>query len=189
MKHRMLVIVAWAFARAAAADQTPAEIFQSVPPWPAKVSGDICLKIDAARKLLEFRPVATWQDKAVALTAPRAVVRARSPDQPQALREVALHVDVVEGIGEANGKLQSASTGEQGLKRTVSAHAVAIEKRWMSGLGADQIIAAIMCRSNHQVVPGERLERALKHRRRQVWAVAVEGNDTLPARRCEVRKH
>ena len=52
----------------------------------------------------------------------------------------------------------------------------------MSGLGPYEIIATIMCRSNNHVVPGERLERAPSYRSRQMRAVAVEGNDALPAR-------
>src|SRR5208282_867629 len=103
--------------------------------------------------------------------------------------QVVLHVDVVEGIREANGKLQSASAHQQGLKRALSTHAVTIEERWVSGFGPNEIIAAIMCWSNHHVVPGERLERAPKNRSRQMRAVAVEGNDAFPASRSEVCKH
>ena len=76
------------------------------------------------------------------------------------------HVDVVEGIREANGKLQFASTRQQGLKRALSAHAIAIEKRWMGSLGPYEIIAAIMCWSNNHVVPVERLERASQEPKR-----------------------
>ena len=59
----------------------------------------------------------------------------------------------------------------------------------MGGLGPDEIVAAVVCRSDNHVVRGERLERALKNRSRQMRAVAVEGNDALLARRCEVCKH
>jgi hypothetical protein len=59
----------------------------------------------------------------------------------------------------------------------------------MDGLGSHQIIAAIMGRSNNQIMPGERLERALKNRSRQMRAVAVEGNHAPPSTRCEVFKH
>ena len=102
--------------------------------------------------------------------------------------QIVFYVDVVEGVGEANRKLQSASARQQHLKRALRAHAIAIEKRWMGGLGAYQIIAAVVRRSDNNVVAVERLERAFKNRSRQMRAVAVEGNDALPARRCEVCK-
>ena len=59
----------------------------------------------------------------------------------------------------------------------------------MGNLGAYEIVAAILCRPNNQVVRGECLESAPKNRSRQMRAVAVEGNDALPAKRREVCKH
>ena len=81
------------------------------------------------------------------------------------------------------------SACQQGVQRALGAHAIAIEERGMGSLGAYEIIAAIVGGSYHHIVFGERVERALKNRRRQVRAVAVEGNHALPARRCEVREH
>src|SRR6516225_7425807 len=102
--------------------------------------------------------------------------------------QVSLHVDVVERLCEADGKLQFAGARQQGTKRTLRAHAVAIEKVRMGRLGSDEIVASVMRWSDDHVVRMERLERARKNRRRQMRAVAVEGDDALPARR-EVRKH
>ena len=103
--------------------------------------------------------------------------------------QVVLQVNVVEGICEANGKLQPTSARQQGVERAVGSHPVAMEKRGMGSLRPNEIIAAVMCRSNNHVVRGEHLERARENRNRQMRAVAVEGNDALPARRCEVCKH
>src|SRR5208283_2847668 len=103
--------------------------------------------------------------------------------------QVTLHVDVVERICEANGKLQFAGTRQQRLKRALRAHAVAIEQRWMGNLGPYEIVATVICRSDNQVAPGECLERTPQNRSRQMWAVAVEGNHTFAARCCEVCKH
>ena len=83
----------------------------------------------------------------------------------------------------------SAGACQQSLERALGAHPIAFEKRWMGGLGPDEIIAAVMCRSDNHVVRDERFERASKNRSRQMRAVAVERNDALPARRCEVCKH
>src|SRR6202044_2372644 len=102
---------------------------------------------------------------------------------------VVLDVDVVERVRVANGKLQSASARKQGLKRGLSAHAIAIEKRWMRCLGSDEIIAAIMRRSYNHVVPSEHVERACKNRNRQMRAVAIEGDNAPAAWRREVCEH
>src|SRR6202051_1477163 len=59
----------------------------------------------------------------------------------------------------------------------------------MGGLGPYKLVAAVVCWSNNHVVPGERLERALKNRSRQMRAVAVEGNDPFASTLCEVCKH
>ncbi len=58
----------------------------------------------------------------------------------------------------------------------------------MSGLGADEIIASVMCRSDNHVVRSKRLESIFQDRSRQVWAVAVERDHALLPR-CKMCKH
>ena len=43
--------------------------------------------------------------------------------------------------------------------------------------------------SDNHVMCGQRFERVFENRTRQVWAVAVEGNDASLMIFCEVRKH
>src|SRR5882757_6301927 len=54
---------------------------------------------------------------------------------------------------------------------------------------ADEIVTSVVCWSNHDVMCGQRFERVFENRTRQVWAVAVEGNDASLMTFCEVRKH
>src|SRR5581483_10267524 len=73
-------------------------------------------------------------------------------------------------------------------------HSVVCEKRWMRRRGPDEIVASVVRWSNDYVVRGQRFERAFENRTRQVWAVAVKGDDaslmifSLMIGR-EVRKH
>src|SRR5436853_4558257 len=63
------------------------------------------------------------------------------------------------------------------------------KKRRMRSLGPDEIIASVVRWSNDYVMCGQRFERVFENRTRQVWAVAVEGNNASLMTFCEVRKH
>src|SRR5262249_61522952 len=75
------------------------------------------------------------------------------------------------------------------VERAPCSHSIAVEERWMSALGADKIVASVVRRPDHHVMRGEYAERTVQDRRRQVWAVAVECDDVLPAVSGEVLKH
>src|SRR5205823_12044064 len=83
-------------------------------------------------------------------------------------------------------KLPYAGTVQQCLKRIRRSHPVAAEKLWMCGPRTDKIVAAIARGPDNYVVRGECLERPHKYGRWQVWAVAVECDDALPASCREV---
>src|SRR5260370_42213727 len=53
----------------------------------------------------------------------------------------------------------------------------------------DQIVAAIVGRSDHEVTRAKRVERLPESRCRQVRAIAVESDDATPANRAEMRKN
>src|SRR5580698_6999770 len=93
--------------------------------------------------------------------------------------QVAMHIDVVERIGEADRELQPARTRQQIVERTASSHSIAMKKLSMGRMCSDQIIAAIVRRSNHNIVSAERFECAVENGSRQMWAVAIEGNHAL----------
>src|SRR5271168_5068411 len=64
----------------------------------------------------------------------------------------------------------------------------------MKSLCPDEIVASVVRWSNDYVMCGQRFECVFENRTRQVWAVAVEGNNaSLRCVRsmtfCEVRKH
>jgi hypothetical protein len=93
------------------------------------------------------------------------------------------YIDIVKGICESNGKLKlSMSARQESLKRALVPIPSPCEKRRMGSLCPDEIVAAVVRRSDHYVVGGQRFERVSRTEARQVWAVAVEGNHALPAR-------
>jgi len=59
----------------------------------------------------------------------------------------------------------------------------------MGCLRTHEIVAAVVRRSDNEIARGKRVERDLEHGRRQVWAVAIERDDTPTARHREVREH
>src|ERR1700685_4413661 len=59
----------------------------------------------------------------------------------------------------------------------------------MRSLCPDEIVAAVVRWSNDHVMGGQRFERVFENRTRQMWAVAVEGNDASLMTFREVRKH
>ena len=59
----------------------------------------------------------------------------------------------------------------------------------MRGLCPYEIVASVVCWSNNYVMRGQRFECVFEDRTRQVWAVAVEGNNASLMRFREVRKH
>src|SRR2546423_7218737 len=63
------------------------------------------------------------------------------------------------------------------------------EKRRMKSLCSDEIVASIVCWSHDHVMCSQRFKRVFENRTRQVWAVAVEGNDASLMVLREVRKH
>ncbi len=105
------------------------------------------------------------------------------------LRQVGGHVDIVERIGEANRKSEGAGAREQRFKRIRCSQAIAGEKAGMRGRCADEIIAAVVSRTDDDVAGGKCFECVSEYGRRQVRAVAVERNDAVRACRREMRKH
>src|SRR4029077_10877827 len=91
--------------------------------------------------------------------------------------------------GETYGKLKGSCARQESLQRAAGAHSVACEKRRMRSLCPDEIIASVVRWSNDYVMGDQRFERAFENRTRQVWAVAVEGNNASWMTFCEVRKH
>ncbi len=59
----------------------------------------------------------------------------------------------------------------------------------MRSLCPDEIVASVVRWSHDHVMCGQRFERVFENRTRQVWAVAVEGNDASLMIFREVRKH
>ncbi len=59
----------------------------------------------------------------------------------------------------------------------------------MRSLCPDEIVASIVRWSDNHVMCSQRFERVFENRTRQVWAVAVEGDDASLMTFCEVRKH
>ena len=59
----------------------------------------------------------------------------------------------------------------------------------MRSLCPDEIVASVVRWSHDYVMCGQRFERVFENRTRQVWAVAVEGNDASLMTFREVRKH
>jgi len=59
----------------------------------------------------------------------------------------------------------------------------------MGSLCPDEIVASVMGWSNDYVMCGQRFECTFKNRTRQVWAIAVEGNNASLATFSEVCKH
>src|SRR2546423_1140072 len=112
--------------------------------------------------------------------------------QPQLLcqaSQVVSYINVPKGICETYGKLESSCAGQESLQRAAGAHSIAREKRRMPSLCPDKIVASVVCGSNNYVVRGQRFERSVESRTRQVWAVAVEGDDASLRAIREVRKH
>ncbi len=70
-----------------------------------------------------------------------------------------------------------------------SALTIAFEERQVSGLGANQIVASIVGWPNNHVMRGEYFERAVQNRRCEVWSVAIECDDLLPAGGSEMSKN
>src|ERR1700676_1048638 len=59
----------------------------------------------------------------------------------------------------------------------------------MRSLCSDEIVASVVGWSNDYVMGGQRFERVFENGTRQVWAVAVEGNNASLMTFCKVRKH
>jgi len=112
--------------------------------------------------------------------------------QPQLLcqaSQVVSYINIVKRISETYRKLKSSCTRQESLQRTAGAHSVACEKRRMSGLCSDEIVASVVRWSDDYVMCGQRFERVFENRTWQVWAVAVEGNDASLMTLREVSKH
>jgi hypothetical protein len=59
----------------------------------------------------------------------------------------------------------------------------------MSRLSTNKIVASVVCRPDNQVARRKRLKSAIENRRREVRAVAIEGNDAMPTGRREMCKN
>ena len=59
----------------------------------------------------------------------------------------------------------------------------------MRSLRPNEIVASVVRWSNDYVMCGQRFECLFENRTRQMWAVAVEGNDAPLMIFCKVRKH
>src|SRR6516164_901109 len=91
-------------------------------------------------------------------------------------------------IGKTYRQLKRSRARQESLQCATGAHPVARKECGMRSLCPYKIVASIVCRPDHQVVRGKRLERVLENGTWQMRAVAVEGDDALPIL-CEVRKH
>src|SRR5579872_3771755 len=122
--------------------------------------------------------------------------------QPQLLCEspqIVCGVDIIKTICETYGQLKRSCARQESLQRAAGAHSVAREKSRMRSLCPDEIVASVVRWSNDYVMRGQRFERVFENRTREVWAVAVEGNDASSVcirskcirsmTLCEVRKH
>jgi hypothetical protein len=108
---------------------------------------------------------------------------------PSQQNQIVCDVDVVEGLREAGREFKDLRARQQSVQRTPCSHAIALEERRVSGLGANKIVASIVGWPDNHVMRGEYFERAVQNRRSEVWTVAIEGNDVLPAGGRELSKN
>src|SRR3954471_20531728 len=103
--------------------------------------------------------------------------------------QVVGYIDIVKRLYETYGKLKSSYARQESLQRATRAHSVACEKRRMTNLCPYEIVASVVRRSRNDVVCCQRLKSVFENRAREMWAVAVEGNDTSSEIAGEVRKY
>src|SRR5579884_33480 len=98
------------------------------------------------------------------------------------------NVNIVKRFSKAGGEFKGTRTFQQFLKRARRSHAIIFKKRWMSGLGSNQIVTSILRWAHNQIMRCKDMKSVLQNQRREVWTVTVEGNNAL-AGRGEVRKY
>src|SRR5260370_19991757 len=108
---------------------------------------------------------------------------------PSQQNQVVCDVDVIEGFREAGREFKDFRSRQQSVERTPCSYRIAFEERRVSGLGANQIVAAIVGWSDNDVMRGEYFERAVQNRRRKLRTVAIECDDVLPASGSEMSKN
>ena len=103
-------------------------------------------------------------------------------------KQIVSNVNVVERFRQAGGEFKILCACQQSVERAPGSHTIAFEKGRMGGLGSNQVVAAIVGRPDYHVVRGEHFERAVENRRREVWSIAVEGDDVSPTGGCKMPK-
>src|SRR5229473_1982709 len=103
--------------------------------------------------------------------------------------QIVCDVDVIKGFREAGRESKDLRARQQFVERALCSHTIAFEERQVSCLGANQIVASIVGRPDNNIMRREYFERAAQNRRREVWTVAIERDDVLPAGGSEVSKN
>lgn len=98
------------------------------------------------------------------------------------LAQVRWHVDVVRRFGESHRQSERSRVSEQRIPSVALAEWRQLKESRMHRRRADEIVAAILSRSHHQLVRLQKLEGRLEARERQVRTVAVDRDDTTEVR-------
>src|SRR5262249_5328486 len=106
-------------------------------------------------------------------------LRRRGLKFPSKANQVVRDVNVVEGLCEARRQLKGLGSRQQFVERAPCSHPIVFEERRMGSLGADKIVASVVGRPDNHIARSQSRKSAIQNQRREVWAIAVEGNNAL----------